>query len=316
MKARLAWVAAAGVLAAWLPDCSKASNERQAPLSASASAAASIVVAPLPASAGVSASAAPLAPLPPLATRGAMCRAIRVEGEVRQGDMPLSSGAEIEGADWITLGKGASFTLKHSSSGRELSFAGPARLRACSRGREQVLLARGKLEVGSGLGARPGAEVLVATPIAAVRYADAELALALDEQKLEVALRAGQAEVDPAWPQQTGVKTPLRGKDKLRLPVGKPDPAGLMARCKEAAEAAEASARHVRDKTAAEPLGQRAQANVRARRSARAACSIAAAATGLVADPAASAGLWAEALRWEALWESIPAAQSGSGPEK
>jgi hypothetical protein len=309
MKAWLGWVAAAGVLAAWLPGCSKAPAERQAPPAASASAAASIVVAPLPATASAAAVAPP-------AARSAICRAIRVEGEVRQGDMPLSAGAEIEGADWITLDKGASFTLKHSSSGRELSFTGPARLRACSRGREQVLMARGKLEVGSGLGARPGAEVLVATPIAAVRYADAELVLGLDDQKLEVTLRAGQAEVDPALPQQGGMKSPLRGKDKLRLPLGKPDPVGLMARCKEAAEAAEASARHVRDKTAAEPLGQRAQAHVRARRSARAACSIAAAATGLVADPATSAGLWAEALRWEGLWESIPRTEGVSVPEK
>ncbi|HVY24971.1 MAG TPA: hypothetical protein VHB79_00415 [Polyangiaceae bacterium] len=316
MTPRLGWVAAA-VLAVCLPSCSKAPSQRQAPAAASTSASAAVsVAAPRTSSAELGIAA----PLPP-ALHGVICRAIRVEGEVRQGDMPLSSGAEIAGADWITLGKGASFTLKHSSSGRELSFAGPARLRACSRGREQVLLARGKLEVGSGLGARPGAEVLVATPIAAVRYADADLVLALDDQKLEVTLRAGQAEVDPALPQQTGVKSPLRGKDQLRLrfPPGKVDPAGLMARCKEAAEAAEASARHVRDKTAAEPLGQRAQANVRARRTARAACSIAAAATGLVADPAASAGLWAEAQRWEGLWESIPGppvVTPGSGPEK
>lgn len=302
MKAAPGWVAA-GVLAAWLAGCSKAPTEQHAPAAPSASAAAT------PAAPSASA-------VPSSARRAPICRALRVVGEARQGDAPLSSGTELDGSEWITLASGASFTLKHSSSGRELSFAGPARLRVCSRGREQVLLARGKLEAGSGLGARPGAEVLVATPIAALRYADAELTLSLDGQQLEVALRAGQAEVDPALPKQAGVKSPLRGKDKLRLPLGKPDPTGLMARCKEAAEAAAASARHVRDKSAAEPLGQRAQANVRARRSARAACSVAAAATGLVADPVASAGLWAEAQRWEELWESIPRTESAPGPEK
>jgi hypothetical protein len=38
-----------------------------------------------------------------------------------------------------------------------------------------------------------------------------------------------------------------------------------------------------------------------------------------VADPAASAGLWAEAQRWEELWESIPrapAVEPSPGPEK
>ncbi len=310
MKALFGRAVAAGVLAACLAGCSKGASEHRAPAATSARATASVPAA----SQAPSASSSP----PPTAPRTPLCRALRVEGEVRQGDVQLSSGAEL-GADWITLAKGASFTLKHSSSGRELSFAGPGRLRACNRGREQVLLALGKLAAGSGLGARPGAEVLVATPIAALRYADAELELALTEQKLEVAVRTGQVEVDPALPKQAGVKSPLRGKDKLRLPVGKPDPSGLMARCKEAAEAAEASARHVRDKTAAEPLGQRAQASARARRSARVACSIAAAATGLVADPTASAGLWAEAMRWEELWESVPRSPETSptpGPEK
>lgn len=310
MKALFGWAVAAGVLAACLAGCSKGASEQHAPATSSGSAAGSAPGAPKP---------PPLASTaPPTPPRAPLCRALRVEGEVRQGDVLLSSGAEL-GADWITLAKGGSFTLKHSSSGRELSFAGPGRLRACSRGREQVLLTLGKVEAGSGLGARPGAEVLVATPIAALRYADAELELALTEQKLEVTVRAGQVEVDPALPKQAGVKSPLRGQDKLRLPVGRPDPNGLMARCKEAAEAAQASARHVRDKTAAEPLGQRAQASARARRTARIACSIAAAATGLVADPTARAGLWAEAMRWEELWESIPRSPETSptpGPEK
>jgi hypothetical protein len=89
-----------------------------------------------------------------------------------------------------------------------------------------------------------------------------------------------------------------------------------MARCKEAAEAAEATARRVGDRSAPEPLGERAQAHVRARRAARASCTIAAAATGLVADPAARAGLWAEAARWEGLWETIPRRGRAQAPEK
>ena len=263
-------------------------------------------------------SAAPSAAVTP-PKREPICRALRVEGEATVGSAPLASGAEVDGSEWVTLAKGASVTLKHAASGRELSLTGPALFRACRRGREQVLLAQGKVTVGSGMGARPGAEVLIATPVASVRYGDADFSLSLDEKRLSVEVRTGQVEVDPALPPAAGAKppkSPLRAKDKLSIPLGKPDVADLMARCKAAAEAAESSARRVGDKTAPEPLGERAQIHVRARRTARAACTIAAAATGLVADPSASAGLWAEAARWEGLWETIPRPSSAQAPEK
>jgi hypothetical protein len=294
------------LLALGLGGCSKAPAEQRPSPSASAD------VGPVPSESALAPPSS--APTPP--ARGAACRALRVQGEIRQGDVPLASGAEIDGADWITLAPGASLTFKHAGSGRELAVSGPARVRACRRGREQLLLAHGKIEAGSGMGVRPGAEVAVATPLAALRYADADFTLSLDDNKLEVNVRAGQVELDPALPQQKGFKALLRAKDKLRLPLGKPDAPALMARCKEAAEAAEASARRVADKSAPESLGERAQAHVRARRAARAACTIAAAATGLVADPAVSAGLWAEAERWEGLGETIPRRSSASGPEK
>jgi hypothetical protein len=261
----------------------------------------------LPASTGAPSSEPP--PLPPLPEP--TCRALRVSGEAQQGSAALASGAQLDGSDWVTLAAGASLTLKHSLSGREIAVAGPALFRACRRGREQVLLARGKVQSGGGMGSRPGAEVLIATPVAAVRYADADFSLTLDDKKLDVEVRAGQVELDPArdTPNKS-LKSPLHARDKLSLPLGKAEAAvaavELMGRCKVAAEAAEASARRVGDRSAPEPLGARAQAHVRARKTARAACTIAASATGLVADPSARAGLWAEAVRWEGLWETIP----------
>jgi hypothetical protein len=270
------------------------------------------------ASAAALASVAPsAAPTPP--KRLPTCRALRVEGEATVGAAPLASGAEVDGSEWVTLAKGASVTLKHAASGREIALAGPALFRACRRGREQVLLAQGKVTVGSGMGARPGAEVLIATPVAGVRYGDAEFSLVLDEKRLTVEVRSGQVDVDPALPPAAGAKppkSPLHAKDKLSVPLGKPDVPDLMARCRAAAEAAESSARRVGDKTAPEPLGERAQVHVRARRTARAACTIAAAATGLVADPSTAAGLWAEAARWEGLWETIPRPSGAQAPEK
>jgi hypothetical protein len=258
--------------------------------------------APAVASASVSAKPPERPPL-----KDAICRALRVEGEAKVGDAPLGSGAALDGSAWVTLGPGASLTLKHSSSGRELAVSGPALFRACRRGREQLLLTRGIVRVGSGLGSRPGAEVLIATPIAMARYAEADFTLKLDDKKLAIEVRAGQLELDPAEDKPPkGMHSPLRAKDKLNVPLGRPDPVALMERCKAAAEAAVESARKVGDRSAAEPLGQRAQAHVRARRAARAACTIAVAATGLAADPSVSAGLWADASRWEGLWEAVP----------
>ncbi|HKY36935.1 MAG TPA: hypothetical protein VJN18_13400 [Polyangiaceae bacterium] len=300
------------LLTAALAGCSKGDKNQAVP---SASVSASAHVAQAAASAVPSIPAAP-APLP-------RCRAIRVSGEAKIGDTPLASGELLDGEAWVSLGKDASVALKHTATGRELSIAGPALFRACRRGREQVLLARGKVEAGAGMGARPGAEVLIATPLAAIRYGEAELSLVLDDKKLSLTVRAGQVEVEPQ-PDKPGkpVKSPLHAKDKLTLPLGKPDPNTLMALCKQAAEAAEASARRVGDRNAPEPLGERAQAHVRARKLARSACTVAAAATGLVADPGENAGLWADAVRWEGLWETVPRrapAERGSGslaPEK
>jgi hypothetical protein len=289
------------LVTAALGGCSKG-DKRQANASASASASPPTLSSPAlssPVSAVASTAPAP-APV-------ARCRAIRVSGEAKVGDAPLASGELLDGEAWASLGKDASVALKHTATGRELNISGPALFRACRRGREQVLLARGKVEAGTGMGVRPGAEVLIATPLAAVRYGDAELSLVLDDKKLSLAVRAGQVEVEPQ-PEKPGkpVKSPLHAKDKLTLPLGKPDPHALMAHCKQAAEAAEASARRVGDRSAPEPLGERAQAHVRARKLARGACTVAASATGLVADPGESAGLWAEAVRWEGLWETIP----------
>lgn len=286
------------LVAAALGGCSKG-DQNQAAAVASASATARPPALSSPGSAVASSAPAP-APLP-------RCRAIRVSGEAKVGDAPLASGELLDGEAWVSLAKDASVALKHTATGRELTIAGPALFRACRRGREQVLLARGKVEAGTGMGARPGAEVLIATPLAAIRYGDAELSLMLDDKKLSLAVRAGQVEVEPQ-PEKPGktLKSPLHAKDKLTLPLGKPDPQALMAHCKQAAEAAETSARRVGDRSAPEPLGERAQAHVRARKQARVACTVAASATGLVADPGERAGLWADALRWEGLWESIP----------
>lgn len=293
---------ALGVLCAGAAACGKRASVGPAP-----SASASALAAPTP---SVTASASSAEPPPPAPT----CRAMRVVGDAKLGDAPLASGAELDGAEWVTLAPAASLTVKHTSTGREIFMSGPARFRACRRGREQVLLAAGTVQAGAGMGARPGAEVLIATPLAALRYGDADFKLTLSDKQLRVDVRAGQVELDSA--SERPVKSPLRAKDKLTLPLGNPEPAELMSRCQAAAEQAVATGRKVADASASEPLGERASAHVKARRVARSTCTIAAAAIGLVADPTQSAGLWADAARWEGLWETIPRPLRAKPPEK
>jgi len=295
----------AALLGVLLLACSKGPTPAPTPASSTSSGVSSAV------SASAAASAEP-APLPPPSPEAA-CRALRVEGDAKLGAAPLASGALLDGSEWVTLAQGASVTLKHVTSGREISLIGPALFRACQRGREQVLLARGNVQGGGGMGVRPGAEVLLATPIALVHYADADFSLALDDKRLSVQVRAGQVELDgTAKP----VKSPLHGKDKLTLPLGRPDAVRLMASCQEAAQGAQASAARVAAPGSTEPLGKRAQAHVQARELARTRCAIAAASIGLVADPGLSAGLWAEAARAEDLWTAIPHLVRGKPSEK
>jgi hypothetical protein len=296
------WLVALGVLTLACGKSTKGSSPATSATPTPPSVAAAASVAPSP-----HASTGPATPVP-------FCRALRVTGEAKIGDVALAPGAELDGSAWVSLSQGASLTLKHSASGRELGVAGPALFRACRRGREQLLLAKGKVVGGSGMGARPGAEVSIATPVAAIRYGDAELTVSLDDKQLSVAVQSGQVEIDSASEKE--LKSPLRAKERLVVPLGKPDAAQLMKRCQEAAELAQTTARRVGDPTATEPLGERAQANVRARKLARSACTVAAAATGLVADPELSAGLWADAARWEGLWEMVPRRSRAQAPEK
>jgi hypothetical protein len=237
-------------------------------------------------------------------------------GDVRLGDVPVKSGSVVEDSNFLELAAGASLTLKHSSSGREFALSGPARVRACGSGREQLLLARGRLDVAGSLGSRPGAEVLIATPALAVTYADADFSLSLDDKRLRIQVRAGQVEVHAAKPTQK-LKPVLRARDELVVALPQTDFSSFAKPCEIAAEAAKAAAERVADASSREPLGQRAQAHARARRRARIACAISASATGLVADPSKSVGLWAEVEHWEASWASTPPrARSAQGAEK
>lgn len=197
----------------------------------------------------------------------------------REGGAALVTGAVLDRPAWLELAKGAELAVKHADTSRELVFRGPGRVLPCDRGEERYLLVRGEAGTTTWAGARPGAEVLVATPFGVVLYGDAKLAIRVDAQGLSV-----KAEVGDAWIDGPGAKVPEEKVSAGGLATRKgpaPNVKALMAGCLEAAESAAARAREVlAPGRSASPLGVRAAEHVRARRAARAACAVAAVAVG------------------------------------
>jgi hypothetical protein len=127
------------------------------------------------------------------------CRAIAVHGNVTTADgTPLALNASLGGTGMLTLAPDASVAVKHTETARELVFSGPGRVLPCERGEERFLLAEGRAQTATWAGARPGAEVLVATPLGAIRYGDAKLDLHVDVRGLTVVSEIGDAWVVPS----------------------------------------------------------------------------------------------------------------------
>jgi hypothetical protein len=293
--ARTALVAAAVILAA----C----NGKGSPPTAAPDAA--------PSSARPVASARPPASgrVVPLATG---CRAIAVTGKAEVSGKAVTQGAPIDGSQFIDFSEGSKLTAKHARSGRELTLEGPGRAIVCRGGDEQVLLASGKLKSAVGTGARPGAEVLVATPFGIVRYGEAALEVRALPKKVEVAVTNGETWVEPA------AGATRKGADHLAGPKGKaslhagPNSTAekLVLACAEAARLSAESARAVLAPTPGGPdagtLGERAAVQLRARRTARAACAVAGSAVGLLDDPAERERLRVQVDSSDRLWQAVP----------
>jgi hypothetical protein len=243
---------------------------------------------------------------------------MRVSGQVTQdGGGALRQGDMVAGKSWLELGDKSELWLKHPASGRELTVHGPGKVLACRGGREELLLAKGKVVTSTGAGVRPGAEVLIAAPEGALRYGNAELEATAKAGRLALEVRAGETWIEPADPAAAPKSNPLRAKGKLLL-RNKLGPQALVDRCQKLAEVAGESARRVlarpADGDAGGSLGDRAAAQVRDRRAARAACSIAGAATGQVADPEERSRLWGLVERWDAVWQAVPRAPGDRRP--
>jgi hypothetical protein len=243
-------------------------------------------------------------PLPP-APAEAACRALRAEGQirVRGSERAVTAGQSLDGRTWLELGKGAKLSLRHSRSARELELTGPATVLPFALGEEQVLLAEGTLQSSRGPGARPGAEVLVATPLGSVRYADAALEIRALGRRLEVRVRSGTARINPAEGAIQRDKLGFGPKSKAVV-VGNLRPEALVLACESSATDAEALARKVGAGDGGK-LGQRAAAHVEARRKARSTCATATAASALAAEPERSK-LFARVAAADRRWRAIP----------
>ena len=237
---------------------------------------------------------------------------MRVDGEVTLAGSgkAVSKDDALDGRAWIQLGDGAKVALRHTRSARELAVYGPAMLLPCVAGEEQVLLARGRIETTSGLGARPGAEVTIATPLGSVQYADATLVVRATGRQLVVESKAGTASIQAASGTTLAGKAELLPKAKTTV-TGTAKPAGAVEACERAAQTAEDKGRLVLGAGDAGPLGERAAAHVAARGEARRACTIAAAAAAGAEEPERGR-LLGRVEAADRRWKAVPS-RSGGG---
>jgi hypothetical protein len=180
----------------------------------------------------------------------------------------------------------ATLAVKDTGTGRELVFAGPGRVHACVRGEELFFLVRGEVRTAASAGARPGAEVLVATPHGVIRYGDARLNVKVGPSAISVRADLGDAWFEVPSADGTGISEEkiATGKrfERKGLSV---DVKALVGTCEATAQVAEERARVVLKPGPSEqttPLGARAAEHMRARRAARFACALAEAALGTV----------------------------------
>jgi hypothetical protein len=244
------------------------------------------------------------------------CRALAVTGRATQGGSPIAIATLLDGEHWVELEAGASVALRHTLTSREFKLIGPGLVLPCRAGAEQLLLAKGRLSTSANLGVRPGAEVLIATPVGSVRYGDAALDLEFaEEMGLRVRVKQGEAWVEPEDRGRPRFKNPVASGGEVRVLAGQLTADGQLSTCQAAAELAEAGARRVLEVApvdASASLGTRAAAHLRDRAQARVACAVAAAAAFATRDPAERQRLSASVAHADSLWQSIPHAVAKS----
>jgi hypothetical protein len=220
-----------------------------------------------------------------------------------EGGTAVKKHDSLDDAPWLSLGEGASVGVKHARTAREVRLVGPGLVMPCYRHGESFLLSRGTLRATPGAGARPGAEVLVATPHGMVRYADAALDVVVRDRSLEVTVRSGSAVFD--GPEPSAPRSIRPGKAFVHDGT-RPSVKTLVESCTHAAQAASDAASRVKERGArGKTLGERAARHFHARRVARKACGIAATAVGPPSKSSEATASWAALDAAERLWRGL-----------
>jgi hypothetical protein len=257
------------------------------------------------------------------------CRAIAVTGDVRQeaGDemAPVPEHAEIGRNGWLLLPADARLVVKDPRTGRETTFLGPGRAKACVSLDEESWLASGAFESALGTGDAPGAEEWVVTPLGVVRFGAAKLSIDVSAREVRIHVSTGPTfawtSEDASGRSLTGGNTKAIETDEgwLRMTEGvrtlvPTSPAPRLALARTAAHACAKLAKAAHDLAAAllesdaDPLT--AMRQVSTRRSARAACAVAGLRTDSLspsdASPEVIANLSGSLKNATALWRSLP----------
>jgi hypothetical protein len=234
------------------------------------------------------------------------CRVMSFTGSVRAaGGALIRKGQRLTGDEGLILPEAARLHLKHAVSGREWSVLGPARLLACVAGQEELVLGEGRLLTEQGVGARPGAEVLIGTPFGSIRYLDARAELVVNGRELRLSASSGEAWLAPPGSEETP-ELRARGPQLVRRTrAQRPTLQAAIEACARAAASSESQASALLQPSE-QALGQRAAAHVRARQHARSSCAIATAALLSDEQGAEQRARWLELDQHRASWQRIP----------
>jgi hypothetical protein len=237
------------------------------------------------------------------------CRIMSLTGSVRAaGGALIRKGQKLTGDEGLILEQAARLHLKHAVTGREWSVLGPARLLPCVAGQEELVLGEGRLLTEQGVGARPGAEVLIGTPFGSIRYLDARAELVVSARELRLSVSSGEAWLAPPGSEQTPELRAQGSQLVRRHPAQRPTLQAAIEACARAAATSESQASTLLQPSE-QALGQRAAAHVRARQHARSSCASATAALLSEEQGADQRARWLELDQYRASWQRIPASR-------
>jgi hypothetical protein len=246
------------------------------------------------------------------------------------GPEPPHTAGISSGTDWLDLAAGLLTTAKDPKTGRETTFVGPGKARACVDYDLESWMApppKGDEVFTSviGGGEAPGNEEWIMTPLAAIRYASARMEIRTSADRVQINVGVGSAFV---WTEQkerekkdAGAFDPRANDAGVEGGWIRVDRGATVTLTSAAAASPEAAAQAAVDRCAAlaadaraiarefgaqdADIGPLAVRHVVARRVARAACGIARVRAESLAPSAKSAALASSALAGDATWRGL-----------